>query len=76
MTVPYDATLRDRIRDNLAAHLTDAMESPEPFWDAVLKTRQHLARHHSIAQRLEELEHLMCGGAAKARRFGRAGASS
>jgi hypothetical protein len=70
------AALRLVPGDNLAAHLTDAMESPEPFWDAVLKTRQHLARHHSIAQRLEELEHLTRGSAAKVRRFGRAGASS
>jgi len=47
--------------DSLAEHLTLAMERPEDHWDAVLKTRRHLARHHSFAQRLCELEALVRG---------------
>jgi hypothetical protein len=42
--------------DDIAAHLDDAMRRPELYWDAVLQTRSHLARHHSYAQRLQELE--------------------
>jgi hypothetical protein len=54
--------------DDVAAHLADAMENPEGYWDAVLRTRRHLARHHSHAQRFEELRQLTemaarCGGA-------------
>ena len=41
--------------DDVAAFLTDALARPEAYWDAVLKTRAHLARHHSFAQRFEEL---------------------
>ena len=41
--------------DDLAGHLTDALNRPEPYWDAVLQTRSHLARHHSYAQRFREL---------------------
>ena len=44
--------------DNVSAHLTDALRRPEVHWDAVLKTRLHLARHHSYAQRFEELSAL------------------
>jgi hypothetical protein len=49
--------------DDLAAYLADAVESPEGYWDAVLKTRSHLARHHSFARRLRELEALARGSA-------------
>jgi hypothetical protein len=54
--------------DDIAAHLTDAMRRPEVYWDAVLKTRSHLERHHSYARRFEELAtlsapHQATGGA-------------
>jgi hypothetical protein len=45
--------------DDLAAHLLDALRRPEPYWEAVLQTRAHLARHHSYACRLRELERLL-----------------
>jgi hypothetical protein len=41
--------------DDLAAHLRDALRHPEPYWEAVLQTRAHLARHHSFARRFQEL---------------------
>jgi hypothetical protein len=41
--------------NDLSAHLTDAMSRPEVYWDAVLETRSHLARHHSYAVRFEDL---------------------
>lgn len=44
--------------DDLAGHLTDALDRPEPYWDAVLQTRSHLARYHSHAQRFQELRAL------------------
>jgi hypothetical protein len=31
------------------------LRRPEPYWDAVLKTRTHLAREHSFERRLKEL---------------------
>ena len=40
---------------DVGAHLTDALDRPEPYWDAVLQTRSHLARHHSYVRRFEEL---------------------
>ena len=40
---------------DVATHLTDALRRPEYYWDAVLQTRAHLARHHSYAQRFQEL---------------------
>ena len=45
--------------DDLSGHLTDALSRPELYWDAVLKTRSHLARRHSYAQRFSELGALM-----------------
>jgi hypothetical protein len=45
--------------DDVAAHLTDALRRPEPYWQAVLETRAHLARHHSFARRLEEIVELV-----------------
>lgn len=47
--------------EDLAAHLADAMRRPELYWDAVLETRSHLARHHSYARRFEELATLLGG---------------
>jgi len=44
---------------DVAAHLRDALRRPEPYWDAVLQTRSHLARHHSYAQRYQALEELV-----------------
>lgn len=53
--------------DDVAAHLRGALSRPEPYWDAVLQTRSHLARHHSYARRLQELEKLVSGRAPSAR---------
>jgi hypothetical protein len=44
--------------EDILAHLRDALRRPEPYWEAVLQTRSHLARHHSYAQRYQELEKL------------------
>jgi hypothetical protein len=41
--------------DDVAAHLAEALNKPESYWDAVLQTRAHLARHHSYGQRFQEL---------------------
>jgi hypothetical protein len=41
--------------DDVAAYMLDALKRPEPYWEAVLQTRAHLARHHSYRQRLQEL---------------------
>ena len=49
--------------DDLAAHLTDAMDRPEAYWDAVLQTRMHLGRHQSYARRFEQLQALVGAGA-------------
>ena len=48
--------------DDLAGYLKDAMQRPEHYWAAVLQTRDHLARHHSYAQRLQELAALAAAG--------------
>jgi hypothetical protein len=40
---------------DLASRLQDMMKRPEPYWDAVLKTRAHLAQRHSFTERLREL---------------------
>jgi hypothetical protein len=47
--------------EDIAAYLKNALEEPEPIWDAVLKTRAHLAAHHSYAHRFEELATLIAG---------------
>jgi hypothetical protein len=47
--------------ESLAEHLATAMERPEDYWDAVIQTRSHLARHHSFAQRLRELDAIVHG---------------
>jgi len=50
---------RDALRltpgDDVAGRLEDMMRRPEHYWDAVLKTRIHLATHHSYERRFEEL---------------------
>ena len=48
--------------DDVAAHLRDAMNRPETYWDAVLQTRSHLARRHSFEQRIQELQALVKEG--------------
>jgi hypothetical protein len=45
--------------DDVAAHLKDALRRPEPYWEAVLRTRAHLARHQSYRQRFQELGALL-----------------
>jgi hypothetical protein len=45
--------------DDPAALMKDALKRPEHYWDAVLQTRAHLAKHHSYARRLEELAALV-----------------
>lgn len=45
--------------DDPAALMQDAMKRPEHYWDAVLQTRAHLAKHHSYARRFEELAALL-----------------
>ena len=47
--------------DDVAAHMKDALRRPEPYWQAVLDTRAHLARHHSFARRFEEIAALIKG---------------
>jgi hypothetical protein len=49
------AALRLRPGDDVAALLEDMMQRPEFYWDAVLKTRAHLAAHHSYERRFQEL---------------------
>lgn len=40
----------------VAKFVTDALKNPEAYWDAVLKTRAHLAAKHSYAVRIDELK--------------------
>jgi hypothetical protein len=39
----------------VASLIADALRQPEAYWDAVLKTRVHLAAKHSYAVRIDEL---------------------
>jgi hypothetical protein len=55
-----DAIYGDRARplrpgDDVAERVKDMLRRPEVYWDAVLKTRAHLASHHSYQQRFKEL---------------------
>ena len=45
--------------DDVAAHLTDALRRPEPYWEAVLRDPRAPCATHSYAQRFEELEALV-----------------
>lgn len=45
--------------DDVAAFMTDALQRPEPYWEAVLETRAHLAREHSYERRFKELDALV-----------------
>jgi hypothetical protein len=40
---------------DLTAYLTDVLDRPQHYWEAVLETRAHLARQHSYERRLQEL---------------------
>jgi hypothetical protein len=50
--------------DDVAVFLTDALARPAFYWDAVIQTRAHLAKHHSYARRFEELAAFAAGNAA------------
>jgi hypothetical protein len=53
----YGAAARKLVpSQGVASFVSDALKSPEPYWDAVLKTRAHLAAKHSYAARLDELK--------------------
>jgi len=43
------------VGDDVAGKLSDMMRRPEVYWDAVLKTRAHLAERHSFSRRFAEL---------------------
>ena len=45
--------------EDVAARLTDMVRDPEPYWEALLRVRAHLAEHHSYEQRLRELVALL-----------------
>ena len=47
---------------DVGAYLTDALARPERYWDAVLKTRAHLAAEHSYVRRFQELGNILKGG--------------
>ncbi len=48
-------------KEGVARHLERVLDDPVTAWNAVLKTRQHLARHHSFERRFAELEELTAG---------------
>jgi hypothetical protein len=41
--------------DDVAGFVRSALAQPEPYWEAVLATREHLAREHSFERRFAEL---------------------
>jgi hypothetical protein len=43
----------------LRERVEEMIRRPEPYWDAVLKTRAHLAEHHSYQRRFEELINIL-----------------
>lgn len=45
--------------DQVSERLTDMMRHAESYWDAVLKTRAHLAKHHSYHRRFEQLAKIL-----------------
>ncbi len=40
---------------DVAGRLREILHDPAPYWDAIGRVRQHLASHHSYAQRVSEL---------------------
>jgi hypothetical protein len=54
-------------KDDVGAHMVDALQHPKKYWQAVLQTRAYLADHHSYRQRFDELvsyadKRLLAGG--------------
>lgn len=49
------------IGDDVAGHIQDIVRRPEAYWDAILKTRAHLASCHSFQRRLQELSAIVEG---------------
>jgi hypothetical protein len=47
--------------EDIAGRISDMIRRPETYWDAVLKTRAHLAQHHSYQQRFKELLAILQG---------------
>lgn len=47
------------VGDDLAARVQDVERRPEAYWDAILKTRAHLANHHSFERRLQDLSAIL-----------------
>ena len=45
--------------NDLAGRLKDIMRQPEVYWEVVLRTRAHLAEHHSFERRFKELATLL-----------------
>jgi hypothetical protein len=41
--------------EDVVGCVQDMLRRPEPYWEAVLKTRAYLAEHHSYSWRLTEL---------------------
>jgi hypothetical protein len=47
--------------DDVRGRVEDMLSQPEPYWEAVLKTRAYLAEHHSYTRRLEQLTAIVEG---------------
>jgi hypothetical protein len=47
------------VGNDVAGHIQDVIRQPEVYWDAILKTRVHLAQHHSFERRIEQLLELV-----------------
>lgn len=45
--------------DDVAGRVQDILRRPEVYWDAVLKTRAHLAERHSFQRRFQELARIL-----------------
>lgn len=53
----YGAAAKKLVPSKGVANLVaDALKNPEAYWDAVLKTRTHLAAKHSYTARIDELK--------------------
>ena len=49
------AARRLAVGEDPAAHISDILVHPDVYWDAIVKTRTHLARTHSFEARVREL---------------------
>ena len=48
------------IPDNdIISHITNIIENPQPFWQAIIDIRNHLSLHHSFERRFKELETIL-----------------